>query len=195
MNLDPPVINNANNDSALRPPPLYLFSPLLFLYPDPPVLNTANNTAPDAVPEAAGGSPGALEAGVNCPDAAPIPGTVVTYTSDPHVRGSRAFYQCEIGFTGRSRFVQCQTGGLWSSTQGYTGCVPTMSNMGNSGNNQQAPGAAASNNNNNNNNNNMLANFAKMFPQFMATPPPPTTTPAPPPPPQNNNNNGMSGGF
>ncbi|GFN95789.1 cnpolydom [Plakobranchus ocellatus] len=87
---------------------------------EPPT--SANTTM--SVPEAASGSPTTLEAAVNCPEAVPIPGTVVTYTSDPHVRGSRAFYQCMIGYTGKSRFVQCQISGQWSSVEGYTGCTP-----------------------------------------------------------------------
>ncbi|GFN91341.1 hypothetical protein PoB_001784700 [Plakobranchus ocellatus] len=60
---------------------------------EPPT--SANTTM--SVPEAASGSPTTLEAAVNCPEAVPIPGTVVTYTSEPHVRGSRAFYQTTTG--------------------------------------------------------------------------------------------------
>ncbi|GFN91342.1 sushi domain-containing protein 1 [Plakobranchus ocellatus] len=29
-----------------------------------------------------------------------------------------------IGYTGKSRFVQCQSSGQWSSVEGYTGCTP-----------------------------------------------------------------------
>ncbi|XP_059141550.1 ubiquilin-like isoform X2 [Physella acuta] len=64
------------------------------------------------------------EAANNCPAAPAKTGASVTYTSDRRIVGSRAFYQCETGYEGRSLFVQCINGGQWSAPSGWEGCKP-----------------------------------------------------------------------
>ncbi|KAH9496775.1 hypothetical protein Btru_009393 [Bulinus truncatus] len=66
----------------------------------------------------------------HCPEAPTKPGASVTYTSDNRVVGSRAFYQCEAGYEGRSLFIQCTNGGVWSTPTGWEGCKAVdMSNL------------------------------------------------------------------
>ncbi|CAL1542578.1 unnamed protein product, partial [Lymnaea stagnalis] len=89
-------------------------------------LDPANNTTAASSPVDPGASnPNTMvETAGNCPNAPAKLGASITYTSENKILGSRAFYQCDAGYNGRSLFVQCMNGGVWSTPSGWEGCKP-----------------------------------------------------------------------
>ncbi|XP_055872799.1 uncharacterized protein LOC106052362 isoform X4 [Biomphalaria glabrata] len=85
------------------------------------IKETANNSSGGGFSVDAG--PNSMVDSVpQCPLAPAHRGAAVSYTSENRAVGSRAFYQCEAGYEGRSLFIQCNNGGVWSVPTGWGGC-------------------------------------------------------------------------